>query len=213
MLKTNFIFCGSVRNNLIRKKFKKDKNSLVIISHFTTHLDIYRTRYHKVINSLKIIEKYCKLNNLKLVVFGRAKTKFQSEEIEFYNDVFDNNYKYFPSLIKKFPDRESLYENSEKYNFFLNFTSTLGYELATKVKVAFVYESLIQKPNRQLNLDISKNYKVRILLQTFGKEIFRIIDFIRKVDEKKWKILIKKNIRPILNFDPGNKMIKKIFKI
>ena len=23
----------------------------------------------------------------------------------------------------------------------------------------------------------------------------------------------KKNIRPILNFDPGNKMIKKIFKI
>ena len=167
---------------------------------------------------MKIIEKYCKLNNLKLVVFGRAKTKFQSEEIEFYNDVFDNNYKYFPSLIKKFPDRESLhYENSEKYNFFLNFTSTLGYELATKgKKVAFVYGSLIQKPNRQLRF----GYPQKITRSGYywtdtlkEKEIFRIIDFIRKVDEKKWKILIKKNIRPILNFDPGNKMIKKIFKI
>ena len=218
LLKTNFIFCGSVRNNLIRKKFKKDKNCLVIISHFTTHLDIYRTRYHKVINSLKIIEKYCKLNNLKLVVFGRAKTKFQSEEIEFYDDVFDNDYKYFPSLIKKFPDRESLhYENSEKYNFFLNFTSTLGYEFATKGKrVAFVYGSLIQKPNRQLRF----GYPQKITRSGYywtdtlkEKEIFRIIDFIRKVDEKKWKILIKKNIRPILDFDPENKMIKKIFKI
>ena len=30
---------------------------------------------------------------------------------------------------------------------------------------------------------------------------------------KKMENIDKKNIRPILNFDPGNKMIKKIFKI
>tara|TARA_Y100000816_G_scaffold279918_1_gene252709 strand:+ start:4206 stop:5333 length:1128 start_codon:yes stop_codon:yes gene_type:complete len=218
LLKTNFKFCGSVRNNFIRKKSDKNKESLVIISHFTTHLDIYRIRYHKVIKTLKLIEKYCQLNNLKLVIFGRAKMKLQREEIEFYDSVFNKNYEYYPSLTQKFPDRESNhYSNAEKYTFFLNFTSTLGYELAAKGKrVAFIYGSLIQKQDKQLKFGYPQKIKRSGYFWTDTlkeKEIFRIVDFIRKVDEKKWKKLIKKNIRPILNFDPGNKRIKKIFKI
>jgi len=219
LINTKFISIGSVRNNFIVKKFKKNKKSLVIISHFTKSLDIYTTKYYKLIKTLKLIEKYCKINNLELVVFGRAAPKFQNEEINFYRETFDEGlFKYYPSQNKSSPRKTSNhYENSEKYSFFVNFTSTLGYELATKEKrVAFVYGSLIRESNKQLRFGYPQKIGRNGKFWTDSlneKEIFRILNFVINVDKKIWRKLIKKSVRPVIDFDYGNLMIKKLFRI
>ena len=144
--KTKFIVSGCIRNNFNTKKIKANKKSLVIISHYTTSLNIYKIRYYKLINTLKSIAKYCETNKIEIIIFGRATSLYEKDEERFYNDIFQNQkFKYFPTK------NIGHYNNSEKYSYFISFTSTLGYELATKYKkVAFVYGSLIEKTNRKL---------------------------------------------------------------
>ena len=208
--KTKFITCGVVGNNLKTKKLKINKNSLVIISHFTNNYDIYKIRHNKIVNTLHSISNYCKLNNLDIVIFGRMTSSDEKDEIQFYSEIFKGlKFKYYSRSSNN-------YKNSEKYFYFISFTSTLGYELATKYKrVAFVYGSLIQKPVIQNRFAYPQNLKKKGNFWTYSlkeKEIFRILDFIRHVSNKNWKSLINKIIRPVIYFDYDNKKIKKIFR-
>ena len=44
------------------------------------------------------------------------------------------------------------------------------------------------------------------------KEIWRVLNFITKVDNRTWKKLQKKYVDPIIIYDYGNKKLKRIFK-
>lgn len=209
LFKTKFITCGSVGNNFKIKKTIINKKSLVIISHFTTAYNIYKIKHYKIVNTLHSISNYCKLNNLNIVIFGRAIKRLEREEMQFYSEIFNG-------LKFKFYSRNSNnYENAEKYFYFINFTSTLGYELATKYKrVAFVYGSLIQKPDKQNRFAYPQKYIETGSFWTHSlkeREIFRVLDFIRHVSDNNWKSSVNKIIRPIIDFDYNNKKIKKVF--
>ena len=210
--KTKFIMVGCIRNNLKTKKKKQDKKSLVIISHYTNSLNIYKIRYYKLVNSLNSIAKYCKLHKFNIVIFGRADPSYEQDEKNFYKEVFkDVSFKYY--------SRKTLghYYNSEKYSYFISFTSTLGYELATKYKrVAFIYGSLIQEPNKELRFGYPQKLKKEGNFWTHSlgeKEIFRILNYTRNVSNNNWRHSINKIVRPVMDFDNGNKNIKKVFGI
>ena len=206
--KTKFIFHGSARNNLITTKRKIKKNCLVLISNFS-HLKIYKNREYKIIKALNLFKKYCEKYKLKIVVFGRATSGNEVNETNFYDEIFgQNKYLYYPKGIGNH------YQNSEKYQYFFNFTSTFGYELATRGKrVIFIYAPLIKEQNVKLQFAYPKKIKSygSFWTKSFNeKEIFRIVNYIRKVSDKNWRKKVKKLIRPVIEYDPNNIKAKKV---
>ena len=138
-IKSNFIISGSIKNNEIIDKKKKNLDYYVmIISEYRTNLNKKKKKI--IVNSLNVINNIFKKNNFKICIAPVSSRKekikkiFPKDEINFYEKnglkfdyIFDQSYKL---------------ANRSKVIFCID--SNLGYELiAKKHKVFFLIPKII----------------------------------------------------------------------
>lgn len=143
LLKTNFFINGSTKTN---EKLKKISNNYQItyVSRFKPFTHIKDKETLKMVKSfrkfdsllLKILDRYCSNKKIKLEIAFTSKRKDKKK----YN-FFEEELKYFNSLIKNFKISEDNFHSCLKSKLIISSTSNLGYELLfAKKKVLFLDE-------------------------------------------------------------------------
>ena len=124
----NYLITGSILNNYFKRK--KQKNNLIfLISQVkfikSQHIKFTTERFEQ--SFYRNLNLYCKKNKKKICVLSVSRY-FSDLEKKYYNKVI--GYKKFIFLKRK--NQFSSYINSLKTNFFITFTSSLGFELMAR---------------------------------------------------------------------------------
>jgi len=204
---------GSFKNNFYINSKIKSSNKIVYISQFKNSPlnSINQSLYNLDKLILDLLLEFSKMNNLKIFILNKQKkvSMQQLEENYFRNILGEGNF----TFLKE----SSPYEVLNNYNFYINIDSTLGYEaLARGKRVAFF--NLRQKMTGDLSFKdnyygfpYDKRKKGPFWTDSSNtKEFNRVMQFIIFSNEKKWKSIRNKFIKPIIEYDYGNKKLLKI---
>ena len=82
------------------------------------------------------ILKYCKKNNLKLVIRGRYASN-DNKEFLFYNKILGNNFSFFP---RKKDDDYSTYTMSNRYKYIACIDTSFGIEAISRYKQLAIFD-------------------------------------------------------------------------
>lgn len=211
-VKKKVIAIGSIKNNIYKYKKKESPNKIVYISQYKKTPSIIRNKIQYYIDKLllNLLLNYCTKNNFKIFIFSKQKELFMSKiEEEYYNSILDKKNFIF---IKE----DNVYDVLDNYNFYVCIDSTLGYEaLARGHKVAFFnYRTkyLAYKKN-YYGFPLIKKRKGPFWTDSSNvKEFTRVMNFIVFSKKKEWDTLKKKFIKPIVEYDYGNKKLLKVLK-
>ena len=203
---------GSFKNNLIKiKKIKIKKSSkIVYISQFKNNLPTLRNELQYSIDklTLDLLFNFSKKNKFKIYILNKQK---EPSMLKIEED-------YFKGILRNkdfiFMKEKNAYDNLDKYNYYVNIDSTLGYEaLARGKKVAFFNY-------RTKYLNYRDNYYGFPLIKrrkgpfwTYSrnvKEFNRVMNFVVFSKKKDWQITKVKYIKPIIEYDYENKKFLKI---
>lgn len=202
------IILGHVINNTFNNTqiyFKNKKRTLIFISQVnSTYLNNKNINFRFFLEK-KILEElinYCKIRKLELKIYLKdVKLK------EYYKNTF-LNYKI------KFLKRNL--KNLNKYDFFVTQSSTLGYELLGRgKKVIFLeYRNIFKKKTFNIFSESYKKKEIGFFWTNIYKPdfMYKILDRVRKISYKKWKVIIKKAVLHNMVFDKNNSIFKEILK-
>ena len=207
---TKFFSYGSFKNNTYSGKEISRKKKILFLSSWKV---LYRfPEFEKAI--LKLLENYCKIKNLKLVISTRfSDTKYISEINKFLN--YQNH---------KFEIRKndfSVYESICSYNLIVFCSQTAGYEALSRGKKVLSFSPTQKKYNqwfpkaRTFMNEVDKKAKGAFWTNKLSKkEIFKKIDFISKLNKKSWNKLLKKEFKNYVIYNKNNRLlIKKLYEI
>ena len=155
--------------------------------------------------------KYCKKNNLKLVIRGRYASN-DNKEFLFYNKILGNNFSFFP---RKKDDDYSTYTMSNRYKYIACIDTSFGIEAISRYKQLAIFDVRYKLTNNvstrifwPLNKD-KLNFK--LIAKNFSyKEIDRVLSNLIKKNEA--NNLDNKIIKKLIIYDPGNKKFKNFLK-
>ena len=202
--KSKIFITGSIKNNEINlKKFKKDKNSLLLISEFNPKFPYKNYFYKNEKLLIKMISEFCETNNLKLKIAFRSFREDKKIDIE-------NEYKYYDSIIKNRYEAKKIdaFNYASTSEIIVCMSSNLGIELLSrKFKVFFI---LIKESKKESYPYLPK--KSVFVQRTLKKiEIFKKLKRLLKCKSETWKKLINNNLDNLV-FDQGNKILNKQIK-
>jgi len=217
---------GSLKNNYvpIKKFYTLRNNSLLYISPFrnefldiqnkTRSLNEYERRNNKkykskLVNHIhfdlpKILESFCKSNNMKLNILGMSNS---NKEIFFYKNILKNKF-YF---IKK-KNLFSNYRKLQNHNLIVSSTSTLGYEaLARNSKICFISPNISKKEvSYKFGWPYVKNNNDFFFTNNFDqKKIKKILINLKNMSNLVWNKKIKRYKKNLMDFDYKNSQLKK----
>jgi surface carbohydrate biosynthesis protein len=217
---------GSLKNNYvpIKKSPLIKKNSLLYISAFRNHLwdiqnktispDEYEKRFDKQYKYKlerhihfelpKILENFCKNNNMKLSILGMSNS---NKEIIFYKNIL--KYKFY--FIKK-KNLLSNYHKLQNYNLTVSSVSTLGYEaLARNSKICFISPNISKKEaSYKFGWPYVKNSNDFFFTNNFNeKKIEKILINLKNMNNSIWNKKITKYKKNLMDFDYKNSQLKK----
>ena len=221
---------GSLKNNHVPiKKFSPLRNnSLLYISYFrnefldvqnkTIRLNEYESRNNKkykskLVNHIhfelpKILDNFCKNNNMKLNILGMSMGMSNSnKEFFFYKNIL--KYKFF------FIKRKNLFSNYRKlqnHNLIVSSTSTLGYEaLARNSKICFTSPNISKKEaSHKFGWPYVKNNNDFFFTNNFDqKKIEKTLINLKNMSNLVWNKKIRKYKKNLMNFDFKNTQLKK----
>ena len=219
-IKSKFITLGSFKNNFFKKKkIKKQRNSILFISHGypkknAFHKDYYnRFKYsleHYLKNDLKIVltlSEYCEKNNLSLEIFGRG-PDYKNEKI------------YYEKLLKKkiiFHDKnkKNIYYLSDETLLTVSTSSTFGIEALARGNRVAIFNCRGQLTKGIYDIFWYQNYKKKKLFWTNStdkKEIYRTLNFSLKSSKNMWQKKTKFLKKDLMGFSPKNFIFYKNIK-
>lgn len=178
--KANYIICGSLRNNFASiNKIKKKKNLLNYISEMTEN-NRFEEHEKKI---LKILNRYCKKNNIKIHITLRSNRNDKKMDRQFEINYF-----------KKILGGDFIYSKHDSYNIAerslvnISKSSNLGFELVARgEKVLFLpakqdflerRNPYFKKSNSEI-LDTSYDYskiekKIKLIINSNKKKYFSL---------------------------------------
>ncbi len=209
VIKSKYIDTGSIKMNEYKKRFFKKKREILFISQTATHaFEIENVEKFLIKNLIKI----CNESKINLNVL--CKKNIKKKLIKEFNEIKSNNI--FESDANFLP-----YEIIQKFELKVFVDSTLGLECLaigekalaiplgcmTKHKKKFKIKKKIERFGFPLNLsDKGYCWNNDFNYSAFKKKIFKLIN-LKQAD---WKKIHKRNL--LMNYDPGNKKLKKILK-
>jgi len=210
LTETKFFSYGSFKNNAYSSKKISRKGKILFLSSWKV---LYKfPEFEKII--LQLLENYCKIKNLKLVISTRfSKTKYISEMNKFLN------YKDHKFEIRK--SDFSVYESICSYDLIVFCSQTAGYEALSRGKKVLSFSPTQQKYNRRFPKartfmnEVDKKVKGAFWTNNPSKrEIFKKIDFISKLNKKSWNKLLQKEFKNYVIYNKNNRLlIKKLYEI
>ena len=204
IIKTKTISHGSLKNNLVKVN-KKKNNSLIFISSYglgNTNSE------HRII---PILSEYCEKRKLKLEILLRTT---RLEELNFFLS--------FKQILKKNIIEKKIkpkyfytsYNIVDKAKINISLNGTLGYESLARGNKTF----FINTKDRDLNCRSFLSFAWPLKFKKKGviwentinkKNIFKKLDYILQLNNKKWTKLYKKYIKNVLRYDYKNKLLVK----
>ena len=207
---TKFFNSGCFRNNAYPGQKHTDKKKVLFLSAWKPKFIF--PEYEKEV--LKLLEDYCKMRKLKLVISTRfSETKYISEINKSLNY---NNHKF---ELRK--NENSVYKSICSYDLIVFCIQSIGYEALSRGKKVLCFPFAAKKYN-QLDV-IATNFMGKDNKRAEGKfwankflkkKIFKKIDFVLNLNNIKWLKLLKKEFNNYVIYDKDNKLlIKKLKKI
>ena len=201
VIRSKFIVLGSIKNNNFYKKniLGRKIKKILFISGTITNDDFkkhYLKRSVKLFNLLKV---YCNNNKLKLSLL----MKHNSEFISYYKKIYGSgDWNYIPRTSV-----ENTYKEINKADLVVFLESTLGYEALSKnikgVCFPIKFPHVGHGKNYALNQGLFWSKKIE------KKVVFSKINYVVKLNNTKWKKIIKTKINEILIYNPKNKVFFK----
>ena len=214
-LVSNFIVSGSYRNNLYKIKLKKDyfkNNNFVFISQFRLSKDWQKKNYDYYKKLLLVIHDYCKQKKRKLYIIGSKKDSVEKKsEINWYKYLLKGRNYYF---LNKDNSKFFSYNASDKFTNFITFSSSLGFELASRNNKVVFFNKPKHTPKKFVYIEsfFIKKTGPFWTNKYNKKEIFRLMDYLVNADYKKTINNRKKYIDPYLIYDYQNQNLRKKLK-
>lgn len=208
--KSKYYASGSLKNNLFPiKNFNLEKKKIVFISQYR-HSTVFLQQnkyYYKALLSKTL--QYVKKKKLQLVILGNQIDK-SFEEFHWYKKIL-GNYK-FEFKTKK--DNLGSYINTINYQYFLCFSSSLGFELAARNKrVVFFFKNKFALKNPIYNQSFMKAKSGPIWTNKYSfNAIKRLLDYLIYAPKTIIKKNKKKYIHPYINYDYKLQNTKKFLK-
>jgi len=210
---TKFINSGTFRNNTYSGREKIKKNKILFLSAWKPKLLF--PEYEKEI--LKLLENYCKLRSLQLVISTRFSEKKYTSEINKFLNYKDHKFE-----LRK--DKNAVYKSICSYNLMVFCIQSIGYEALSRGKKVLCFPLADKKYNQFSKSGIKvTNFMQAVNKKPEGKfwtnkysqkKIFKKIDFVLNLSNKKWIKLLKREFNNFVIFDKGNKiLIKNLTKI
>ena len=221
-IKTKIVPIGSFKNNEIKKKIIKKRNSILFISSGIPENEIKKFSFYKKIeinqseyfNNDKILYvnlvRYCKENNLSLELM--LKDKGSNKEIKFYKSLSKDIAIFFHGL-KNYENE--IYTKADEVLATVSSTSTFGFENLSRGNRGAIFNNKIKITKGMMNLffDLDMNAKGVFWSDNVNySEISRVLNFVTKSTNSTWQKKTKK-IKQIMNYDFNNKLFKKNLKI
>jgi surface carbohydrate biosynthesis protein len=224
-IKGQTIEIGSFLNNRSIKLPQQKNNSVLFISQYRTPpADLYSPlmfRYEKPITweqffypekcLLPFLFNYCKTNGLQLTVLGNTLTEHKKEHEYFTTLLGNENWLFISKEINN-----CSYSLLDKFEFIVFVDSTMGYEAFARGNktAAFCLRGKILETkghNFGWPLDLSENGP--FWSNTNSTEEFnRVMNFITSVTDNEWNCLLQKNVRSLIECDPGNRKFQAVMK-
>ena len=221
IIRSKFMTIGSLLNNHFKvKKFIKKKELLFISSGYPKNKFLSVPVQKKILSSkfhsaeeilLPKILKYCKKNNLKLVIVGRYITTDQKEFL-FFNKILGNNFSFIP---RKKKEDYAIYRISDRYKYIACIDTSFGIEAISRYKKVAIFDVRYKLTNN-LSLRIfwplnkkKVNYKLVAKNFSYG-EIDRVLNNLIKLN--KANNLDNKILKELIIYDPGNEKFKNFLK-
>ena len=153
--------------------------------------------------------KYIKIKNLKLVIIGNQIEK-SSKEFDWYKKILGEE-KFEFKIKRKNLDS---YKNSLNYQNFICFSSSLGFELASRDKrVVFFFKNQLAKNSLIYKESFIGANSGPIWTNKYSyRDIKKLLDYLIYASQKKVSIYKKKYVLPFTHYDYRLKKTKKYFE-
>ena len=209
IIEGNFFLLGSLKsNNLIKsKKNKKEIDISYISGGDGNKLKLTHPKLCKVTEKiLHYLLIFSKKNKRKLFVYG--KSKFYNDEKKYYDEKLGKkNYTFIPNYKI---DPIKLSDNS---NIVITFNSTLGYESLSRENKTIFLNFRQHLHCKSLKFGWPKNFLNEGPFWTSKIDIISICKLIyevSKMNDLKWKLIVKKYVPDLIARDLNNSQLKKI---
>ena len=193
---------GSIKNNnnIIKKNFKGEVKKIIFISQLSSRLskDVKNSRGYKIFQYLK---NYCKENKIKLYLLSKHGADFEKKHREVYKG---KDWVYLP---KK--NTINTYKIINNAQFLVFDNTTLGYEALSKnikgvcFPIVFPYKKYSKKFTKE-----GPFWSTKISEKILSKKI----NFVKQLDNNRWKKYVKKTVKEIIVYNPNNTLFKQRLK-
>lgn len=206
----NFINLGSFRNNKVKLKKSSGKKNILFISTFRLGYYLYKSDDYNVESKIiKIINIFCVKKKIKLFIATATRETYLEEK----------NF-----LLSKLPEKHNVrvirrkgqfsnYSLVNKFETIVFDDSTLGYEAIVRKKkiVAISCRKEKGKISSPFGFPTTKSNK-GFFFTNFGteKEIFRVLNNVYSLSQKKWLKNYQEKLNVFMNFNKDNIKLKKV---
>jgi len=213
----NFHLLGSIINNGFTTKWEKN-NDVIYISQLRLNYknnpllfnlnnkDFFHNDFYQIDKDLlPLVDKFCKKNNLNLIILGAGKS---TNEEEFFYDILGHN-----DFSFKNKKGLSSYEIISKSRFIISIDSTLGIEsFARKIPTVFfpARYKYINDMSWRSGCEISKVSR-NIWSEDIDKiNVDQILGYISEISYKDFSNLWDNNYQKLMSYDKNNNSLKKL---
>lgn len=213
----NFHLLGSIINNGFTTKWEKN-NDVIYISQLRLNYknnpilfnlsgnDYFHNNFYQIDKDLlPLVDKFCKKNNLNLIILGAGKS---TNEEEFFYDILGHN-----DFIFKDKKGLSSYEIISKSRFIISIDSTLGMEsFARKIPTVFfpARYKYINEMSWRSGCETSKVSR-NIWSEDIDKiNVDQILGYISEISYKDFSNLWDNNYQKMMSYDKNNNSLKKL---
>ena len=205
----NFINLGSFRNNNVKLKKSSEKKNILFISQFRP-TDMHKSDDFKVESQIiKIINIFCEKKKIKLFLAISSRKNYLEEENFLLSELPE---KHNVRVIRK-KRRFDNYSLVNKFEIIVFADSTLGYEAIARKKkiVAISCRKEKGKTIAPFGFPTIKSNKA-FFFTNFGtkKEIFRVLNNVYSLPQKKWLKNYQEKLNVFMNFNKDNIKLKKV---
>ncbi len=163
------------------------------------------------IYTMKLLKKFCLLNNLELNILGRASTEAgQINEKKFYTNLFPD----FKFNYIKFHHNKNPYSYCDLAQLNVCIYSALGLEILSRFCKTVILNFRADSTNcPDLNIFWPKKISEQGEFWTSKKDedsILNKFQFIKDLNPEDWQKLIKEKYPDLIGLDPNNKIFSKI---
>lgn len=215
-INSKYVEIGSFKNNQIIKKKKRNSNSIAFISEISVgsrkkymQLSNYKVKsndfYVKDLKLIKLISNFCNLNNIHFKIIGKYNHNWEKK---YYEKVLKGkNFLFIPNSRER-----NVYKICDEIDLVVGTFSTLLLENLARGNKTLIFNTKIE-PTNDLNFNIFYPNKIERVGDFWtdtvdNNKVREYLERYYNMSNKTWNLILEKNKKLIINFDPGNNIFK-----